>query len=177
MDFGSGPVFHHSEAYLLANIDALTNWSITKPINKHGELLVGQNGPEILYVGDIHGGPGGFAEWVKNHMNELFFSPIDFILNCGMSSKVRSFTNGLGRQSVWLHFYRWSVRISTHGFWPLFSRVFWAMDGSRWATRGWINLSTWICRHVCSTLQTNYGMARIARRAGWWGESTSLHLQ
>ncbi|XP_021956771.1 cap-specific mRNA (nucleoside-2'-O-)-methyltransferase 1 isoform X3 [Folsomia candida] len=68
MDFGSGPVFHHSEAYLLANIDALTNWSITKPINKHGELLVGQNGPEILYVGDIHGGPGGFAEYVLSRM-------------------------------------------------------------------------------------------------------------
>jgi cap1 methyltransferase len=64
MDFkAAGPLFHHSEAYLLANIDALTGWSITKPTNKHGELLCSASN-EILYVGDVQGGPGGFAEYV-----------------------------------------------------------------------------------------------------------------
>jgi hypothetical protein len=61
MNFGGGPIFYHSEAYLAANLDALTNWAITKPTNKHGELLVSQNN-EILYVADLMGGPGGFAE-------------------------------------------------------------------------------------------------------------------
>lgn len=60
MEFGKGPIFHHNEAYLLANIDALTDWCITKPTSKHGELLCSQQ--DILMVGDIHGGPGGFAE-------------------------------------------------------------------------------------------------------------------
>lgn len=59
-EFGNGPIFHHNEAYLLANLDALTGWAITRPTNKHGELLVEPN--DILYVVDIHGGPGGFAE-------------------------------------------------------------------------------------------------------------------
>lgn len=59
-EFGNGPIFKHDEAYLLANTDALTGWAITRPTNKHGELLASNN--EILYVADIHGGPGGFAE-------------------------------------------------------------------------------------------------------------------
>jgi hypothetical protein len=77
MEFGKGPVFHHSEAYLLANIDALTNWCITKPTSKHGELLVSA-GNDILYVGDIHGGPGGFAEYILSR--------------CGWGAKVFGFT-------------------------------------------------------------------------------------
>jgi len=60
MNFGDGGMFFHSEAFLAANIDALTNWAITKPVNKHGELLVGDN--DVLYVADLMGGPGGFVE-------------------------------------------------------------------------------------------------------------------
>lgn len=53
-------VFQFNNAYLYANIDALTGFALTNPCLRNGQSIVGEN--ELLYAVDIHGGPGGFVE-------------------------------------------------------------------------------------------------------------------
>ncbi|ODN03599.1 Cap-specific mRNA (nucleoside-2'-O-)-methyltransferase 1 [Orchesella cincta] len=62
-DYANPPViFQFNSAYLYANIDALTGFALTNPCARNGESIVGEN--ELLYAVDIHGGPGGFVEYM-----------------------------------------------------------------------------------------------------------------
>ncbi|CAL8102864.1 unnamed protein product [Orchesella dallaii] len=62
-DFANPPViFQFDSAYLYANIDALTGFSLSNPCARNGESIVNEN--ELLYAVDIHGGPGGFVEYM-----------------------------------------------------------------------------------------------------------------
>lgn len=72
--FGEGPTFNFSAAFALANIDAMTNFCVTEPKMLNGESLVREN--ELLYAVDVHGGPGGFVEYVLIFVIFKSFGPI-----------------------------------------------------------------------------------------------------
>uniref|UniRef100_A0A2M4CSM1 Cap-specific mRNA (nucleoside-2'-O-)-methyltransferase 1 n=1 Tax=Anopheles darlingi TaxID=43151 RepID=A0A2M4CSM1_ANODA len=55
-------IFMNRAAVKLANLDSMCEWTITEPLDRHGQLFVKED--EVFFFADVCAGPGGFSEYI-----------------------------------------------------------------------------------------------------------------
>lgn len=57
-----GSIFLNRAAVKMANMDSMFDFMFTKPVDKFGNSMIGEN--DLLYFADVCAGPGGFTEYI-----------------------------------------------------------------------------------------------------------------